>query len=75
MNMNEQRVNVKFCVQLGMSATETLRMLWQANSDKATRQWVVCNVLGGIGDSKVKECSQKMTSDLEDLSRVSPLEM
>jgi hypothetical protein len=33
--MVEQRANVKFCVKLGKSVTETLNMLRQAYGDEA----------------------------------------
>jgi hypothetical protein len=34
----EQRVNIKFCVKLGKTATETLQLLCDAYSDEAFKK-------------------------------------
>jgi hypothetical protein len=56
----EQRVNIKFCVKLGKTATETLQLLRDAYGDEPLSR---ARVLGGTGDSSWVGCQWRMTQD------------
>lgn len=62
----EQRTSLKFYINLGKSATETLSTLQL----KVAKQWVVHNVLDDTGASKEEEYPWKIMSDLKDLTCV-----
>jgi hypothetical protein len=55
----EQCVCMKFCVQLGKSATETLEMLCETFGEHSLSQTVVLN---GIHVSRLVKCQLKMVN-------------
>ena len=68
----EQRINIKFCVKIGKSASETLTLLTVAYGEYTVK---ITSVLNGTGGSRKGEKICKTTQDMGSQKRKGQLQM
>jgi len=72
----EQRVNIKFCVKLGKTATETLQLLCDAYGDEALSQarvfgWHRRFVLGRVSmEDNTRSCRPSSSRNEDNVMRI-----